>query len=72
MNLIYVARGGDAAGGGIQAGLISENVYLFCASEGLATVVRGMIDREPLAKAMKLDAGQAIVLAQTVGYPPKK
>jgi nitroreductase len=72
LNLVYVSRGGDAAGGGIQAGLISENVYLFCSSEGLATVVRGSINREPLAKAMKLGPDQKIVLAQTVGYPPKK
>jgi nitroreductase len=72
VNLIFVARDSDAAGGGIQAGLISENVYLFCASEGLATVVRGSINREPLAKAMKLGADQKIVLAQTVGWPPKK
>jgi nitroreductase len=73
LNLVYVSRaGGDDAGGGIQAGLISENVYLFCASEGLATVVRGSINREPLAKAMQLGPGQKIVLAQTVGYPKKK
>ena len=72
VNLVYVSRGGDAAGGGIQAGLISENVYLFCSSEGLATVVRGSINREPLAKAMKLGPEQKIVLAQSVGWPPKK
>ncbi len=72
LNLVYVSRGGDAAGGGIQAGLISENVYLFCSSEGLATVVRGSINREPLAKAIKLGSDQKVVLAQSVGYPPKK
>jgi nitroreductase len=72
LNLVFVSRGGDAAGGGIQAGLISENVYLFCSSEGLATVVRGSINREPLAKAMQLGPGQTIILAQTVGYPKKK
>ena len=52
-----------------DTGFISENVYLFCASEGLATVVRGSIDRESLAKAMKLGDNQKIILAQTVGYP---
>jgi len=52
-----------------DAGFISENVYLFCASEDLATVVRGSIDRESLAKAMKLGDNQKIILAQTVGYP---
>ena len=52
-----------------DTGYISENVYLFCASEGLATVVRGSIDKEALAKAMKLRSDQRIILAQTVGYP---
>jgi len=52
-----------------DAGFIAENVYLFCASEGLATVVRGSIDRDALAKVMKLGSNQRIVLAQSVGYP---
>jgi nitroreductase len=54
---------------GPDAGFIAQNVYLFCASEGLATVVRGMVDRPALAKAMGLRPDQQIVLAQTVGYP---
>jgi len=52
-----------------DTGFISENVYLFCASEGLGTVVRGSIDKEALAKTMKLGDHQKIVLAQSVGYP---
>jgi len=52
-----------------DTGFISQNVYLFCASAGLATVVRGWIDKPLLAKAMKLGPDQMIVLAQTVGYP---
>jgi SagB-type dehydrogenase family enzyme len=54
-----------------DTGFISENVYLVCASEGLATVVRGSIDRQSLAKAMKLRPDQKIILAQTIGYPKK-
>ncbi len=50
-----------------NTGFISENVYLFCASEGLATVVRGSIDRAALAKAMKLRPERKIILAQTAG-----
>lgn len=77
VNLIYVAdlskmsrlSSGDmdfyAA---TDTGFISENVYLFCASGGLATVVRGLIDKPALAKAMKLRPDQKIILAQTVGY----
>jgi len=54
---------------GADAGFIAENVYLFCASEGLATVVRASMPKEALAKALKLRDSQLIVLAQTVGYP---
>jgi nitroreductase len=52
-----------------HSGFISQNVYLFCASEGLATVVRESIDRPALARAMRLRPDQKITLAQTVGYP---
>ena len=52
-----------------DTGFVSENVYLYCASVGLSTVVRGSIDKWALAKAMKLGADKKIILAQTVGYP---
>lgn len=54
---------------GAHAGFASQNAYLFCASEGLSTVVRALIDEESLHAAMKLRPEQRIVLAQTVGYP---
>jgi len=56
---------------GAHTGFISQNVYLYCASEGLITVVRGLVDREAAAKVMKLRPEQHITLAQTVGYPKK-
>ena len=52
----------------IDTGCISQNIYLCCASEGLATVVYDL-DRAPLAAAMKLRPEQRIILAQAVGYP---
>ncbi|MCB1129165.1 MAG: SagB/ThcOx family dehydrogenase, partial [Verrucomicrobiae bacterium] len=52
----------------IASGCISQNISLFCASEGLATVVHDL-SREPLAKAMALGEQQSIVLAQAVGHP---
>lgn len=52
-------------------GFISQNVYLYCASEGLVTVVRNNIDRPALATLMKLRPDQKIVLAQSIGYPKK-
>lgn len=55
-----------------DTGFVSQNVYLFCASEGLATVVRGNVDRPVLAKAMGLRDDQHIILTQTVGYAAAK
>ncbi|HUT23668.1 MAG TPA: SagB/ThcOx family dehydrogenase [Sumerlaeia bacterium] len=78
INLIYVAdfsKMGTAPDAektfysAADTGFISQNVYLFCASEGLATVVRGGIDRDALREAMKLRPEQKITLAQTVGRP---
>lgn len=54
-----------------SSGCISQNVYLYCASQGLATVVRGLIDKKELRKIMELREDQKIILAQTVGYPRK-
>ncbi|HYA04109.1 MAG TPA: nitroreductase family protein, partial [Syntrophobacteria bacterium] len=80
VDLIYVADFSKTGGSSREekelysaadTGFIGQNVYLFCASEGLATVVRGSIDRPALAKAMKLRPDQRIILAQTVGYPKK-
>ena len=80
VNLIYVAdfaKMGNASEedkklySAADTGFISQNVYLFCSSEGLATVVRGSVDREALAKAMKLRADQNIILVQTIGKPKK-
>jgi len=52
---------------GFDAGCICQNVYLYCASEGLATVVHDL-DRPTLSAAMKLSADQEIILAQAVGF----
>ena len=78
LNLLYVAdvtkmadsRPEDRAlYSSADAGFIAENVYLFCASEGLATVVRGSVDRDALAAALKFPENKKVILAQTVGYP---
>jgi len=54
---------------GADVGFIAQNAYLYCASEGLVTVVRGSIDRPALAKTLKLRPQQKIILAQSVGHP---
>jgi SagB-type dehydrogenase family enzyme len=77
LNLVYVANLAKTRGSATErdmyvaadTGFIAQNVYLFCASEKLATVVRGSIDRPALSKIMRLGPDQRIILAQTVGYP---
>jgi len=81
LNLVYVAdmaKAGRPATDpqqqlnvGADVGFIAENVYLFCASEGLATVVRASVPKPELAQRLKLRSDQQIVLAQSVGYPKK-
>lgn len=78
VNLIYVS---DAARMGntnetdqlvypaIAAGAMVQDVYLYAASAGLATVVRALVDRAALGKAMQLRPQQRIVICQTVGLP---
>lgn len=51
------------------AGAISQNVYLYAASSGLATVIRGWIDRAAIADALGLTHDQQVLLSQTVAYP---
>ncbi len=51
----------------ITSGFISQNIYLFCASEGLGTVVRGFFDPVEVSKALKLKDTQVPVLTQTIG-----
>ena len=52
-----------------HVGYISQNVYLYCASEGLATVVRGAIDRDEIREALELEDHQHVIFAQTIGFP---
>lgn len=72
LNLVYISDTSKQQSipyAAISAGAITQNVYLFCASEGLATVVRASLKAPELEKALKLKAEQKILVAQTVGYP---
>jgi nitroreductase len=78
LNLIYVAHGERMQDispqerrlyASVDTGFIGQNVYLFCASEGLATVFRGAVDYEKLGRTMQLGTDQFVTFAQTVGYP---
>ena len=78
LNLVYVAHGERMTDvspeerrlyASVDTGFIGQNVYLFCASEGLATVFRGAVDYPKLNRLLRLPDQQFVTFAQTVGYP---
>jgi len=78
VNLVYVADGNRMHNASPEdkrlwaytdTGFIGQNVYLYCASEGLASVFRGSLDRDALARTLQLERHEFITCAQSVGYP---
>lgn len=67
MKLVPVANRESFASA--AAGAIAQNVYLYAASGGLVTVIRGWIDRAAIADALGLTHDQHVLLSQTVGFP---
>jgi len=81
VHLVYVAdlaKMGDGEEGtkrllaAMDTGFIAENVYLYCASEGLNTGFRISVDKEKLGQTLKLSPTQRILAAQSVGLPKEK
>jgi len=72
LNLLFIAKGKTATdnfNASLEdSGYCGQNVYLYCASEGLKTVVRAGAKEVELLKAMNLGANYKFILAQTVGY----
>ena len=78
LNLIYVADYANASFGGrtdnaeiwsyAGTGFIAQNVYLFCASEGLACIVRAAADEGLIRKTLHLRPEQHFMLAQTIAH----
>jgi nitroreductase len=66
-------RGGTpelkAEWGALDAGIVSQNIALFCAATGLATRPRGGMNKEKLASLLKLTETQRAFLNHPVGYP---
>ena len=52
-----------------DAGIVSGNIYLYCAANGLATVCRGTMDRAALKAALKLGDNVVLHLNHPVGFP---
>ena len=81
INLVYVADFARMDAGddshrtmvaALDTGFIAQNVYLYCAAEGLATVFRISIDKPKLAELLKLRPDQRIMGAHTVGLRKQK
>ncbi len=78
LNLVYIAHGERMTDvskedrrlyASVDTGFIGQNVYLYCASEGLASVFRAAVDYPKLEHTLNLPAQQFVTFAQTVGYP---
>ena len=55
----------------VDAGIVSENINLYCAAAGLATVPRATMDVQAISKLLGLNANQVPILNNPVGYPAK-
>lgn len=51
-----------------DTGFISQNIYLYAASEGLISVTRALVDKEALASRLGLGPEKTITLIHSVGY----
>ena len=77
LNLVYVANFADNPKinkednlntSYVNTGFISQNVYLYCTSEGLTTVARGYVNRDALKKTLKLHKENVVIISQSVGF----
>jgi hypothetical protein len=78
LNLVYVSDATHMTGvsreeqqrfAAADTGFIGQNVYLYCASEGLSCVFRASLDQQRMARTLRLEETQFVQFAQTVGYP---
>ena len=53
----------------VDAGIVCQNINVFCAAVGLATVPRASMDQNGLRQALKLKETQLPILNNPIGYP---
>lgn len=58
----------DETWSAIDAGIVSQNISLFCSGTGMATYPRATMNREVLQKALQLKGAQTLMLCHPVGY----
>jgi len=56
---------------GMDAGIVSQNINIFCAAVGMATVPRGTMNKDELKTILKLSDNQSLMLNNPVGFPKK-
>lgn len=78
VSLVYVANlaktktmnyGGENVGvwwSAVGTGAIAQNVYLYCASEHLACILRAMVDQAKITEVFKLGPDQKVMLTSTI------
>ena len=54
--------------GAMDAGYVSQNIYLACAAMGLRTVARAMMNQEVVRKELSLTEGAYLELNHPIGY----
>lgn len=72
LNLVFVSdmeKASNRNSALIDCGFVGQNVYLYCASEGLGSVVRGLFDKDVLSNLLALKPNREVLLTQSVGYP---
>jgi nitroreductase len=57
--------------GAVDAGIVTQNINIFCAAVGLSTVPRASMDQAELKKVLKLSDTQLPLMNNPVGYPKK-
>ena len=67
VHLLFVTK--DKKYGEMHAGSMYQNTSLYCASEGLKCVVRGLYDRAEIKQALGLEGDMEVVMTEAVGYP---
>ena len=67
VHLLFVPK--DKKYGEMHAGSMYQNASLYCASENLKCVVRGLYDRDEIKQALNLDGDTEVVMTEAVGYP---
>lgn len=66
VHLLFVTK--DKKYGEMHAGSMYQNASLYCASEGLKCVVRGLYDRAEIKQALGLEGDLEVVMTEAVGY----